>query len=169
MAGRELNRYERSFGLVTSDRILARAASLQSRLQALSKVIEGMKDLPRPSMLRLSLTVTERFLGYIEGDLATGQLNRAWFTLDKLEDILTEYEAEAEAIKAGRKPMPPAVPVYQTSPITLDKSSNLATVKMPTTHENYPVFFTVTGTLRRCAGMLNVFPTTGCTFQIEQP
>jgi hypothetical protein len=169
--GKELNRYERSFGLVTSDRILARAASLQSRLQALSKVIEGMKDLPRPSMLRLSLTVTERFLGYIEGDLATGQLNRAWFTLDKLEDILTEYEAEAEAIKAGRKPMPPAVPVYQTSPITLDKSSNLATVKMPdgTLHENYPVFFTGYGHFTTVRRDVERFPDYGMNFfQIEQ-
>jgi hypothetical protein len=90
------------------------------------------------------------------------------------QDLLTMIEdglREAQAIKTGALPPPTPVPSYVTSPITIAKSSFLATQRFPDGRllEQTPTFFTGYGHFAQVRKDLELFPSYGINMiQIEQ-
>jgi hypothetical protein len=161
---------ERTVNLVNAKSILAKTELLRKRNDALQTKVDSLKDLPSPSMPRLAPIIVKRFLDYQPDNIRAKQCNRAWFELAKLEQILDEYEKTVDGMVAGTIPLPPPVPTYQTSKITVDGTSSKATVRLPdgTLDENFPVFFTGHGHFRQVRKDVDVFPDYGVNYiQVE--
>jgi hypothetical protein len=167
--GNDVLSESRAIHLVTPQRIEGRVAQLNEKLDAYNAKIAAIENLPSPSKLRLAAILAKRFIGYIPSDIAAKKLNRAWFTLDKVDEMLTDAAREADAIVAKVRPMPPVIPQYVTSPITIDKSSFVATVKQPDgSLKQQPVLFTGYGHFNQVRDDLEIFPDYGVNvIQIE--
>lgn len=167
--GKTIHESVRSIQLVTPKRIEVRIALLNAKLDAYNAKIAAIDGLPSPSKLRLAAILAKRFIGYISSDIADKKLNRAWFTLDKVDAMLTDAAREADAIIAKVRPMPPPVPQYVTSPISIDKSSFIATVKQPDgSLKQQPVLFTGYGHFNQVRDDLEIFSDYGVNvIQIE--
>ena len=98
--GKTIHESARSIQLVTPKRIEGRIAQLNAQLDAYNAKIAAIDGLPSPSKLRLAAILAKRFIGYVSSDIADKKLNRAWFTLDKVDAMLTDSAREADAIIA---------------------------------------------------------------------
>ncbi|MBO7090711.1 MAG: hypothetical protein J6W23_02915, partial [Victivallales bacterium] len=169
IAGQPVHENSQTIHLVTPQRIQDRVTQLSAKLNEYNIKVASIEGLPSPSKLRLAAILAKRFIGYIPKDILAKKLNRAWFTLDKVDEMLTDAAREADAIIAKVRPLPPPVPQYVTSPITIDKSSFIATVKQPDgSLKQQPVLFTGYGHFNQVRDDLEIFSDYGINvIQIE--
>ena len=167
--GKDIHEESKTIHVVTPQRIQGRVAQLNTKLDAYNAKIASIEGLPSPSKLRLAAILAKRFIGYIPADILAKKLNRAWFTLDKVDEMLTDAAREADAVIAKIRPLPPVIPQYVTSPITIDKSSFIATVKQPDgSLKQQPVLFTGYGHFNQVRDDLEIFSDYGVNvIQIE--
>jgi len=167
--GKDIHEESKTIHVVTPQRIQGRVAQLNTKLDAYNAKIASIEGLPSPSKLRLVAILAKRFIGYIPADILAKKLNRAWFTLDKVDEMLTDAAREADAVIAKIRPLPPVIPQYVTSPITIDKSSFIATVKQPDgSLKQQPVLFTGYGHFNQVRDDLEIFSDYGVNvIQIE--
>jgi hypothetical protein len=112
-----------------------RVDRVQARLEeARARGLDGAYPL-------VSLTVARNFCDWIEEDLAQGEVLRAGEQIDAVGKVLDHAEAAVRAfLEDGQKEL--VVPRYMTSPIGIDGTSFIATVRWPDgREERRPVFF----------------------------
>ncbi|MDD4540014.1 MAG: beta-galactosidase [Lentisphaeria bacterium] len=170
--GAELARYERRYRLVTPALIASLLSQLDTQRQLLAVVLDGLGDrIPAICTLRLRLALYDRFSADTRQDCKLGNTDRAWVTYQDLLTMIEDGLREAQAIKTGALPPPTPVPSYVTSPITIAKSSFLATQRFPDGRllEQTPTFFTGYGHFAQVRKDIELFPSYGINMiQIEQ-
>jgi len=141
-AGKPAASAQAAFALHTAGRQRQRLAQARQRAtearalyeKAHAKGFDGAYPL-------VSLTVAENFCGFVEDDLNHLEVLRAGEQLDQINQALDRAQAELTALLDGKQKELP-VPRYVTSPIQIDGTSFIATVRWPDgRQERRPVFF----------------------------
>ena len=117
---------------------------------------------------RASLTVLEKFFGWLEEDLKRGFTGRAESEAREMASLGERAVDQAEAILSGREKDFP-VPRYRTSQIKVSHAQSLAERQWPDGRIDYgPVFFNGFGHFGLAKQDLGLFPSLGCNLiQIE--
>lgn len=160
----------RPFNIFNSAILNKRLQQLIAKRKQLANLIDALPALPTPSRIRLSLLLLDRFLDYAQNDIKNSLLSRALFTLNKLDILANDAIKDAQDIQAGKKQLPPGIPTYLTSDISIEKSAFKATVKLPdgSIKQNHPVLFTGYGHFLQVRKDIELFPSYGINMiQIE--
>jgi len=160
---------ERRVEKISSSRVLAKLARVEAGVPALRAAVEALAaqgvavDYPR-----VSLTVLEHFLPWSKEDVARGEVRRASYAADDVEESLARAQAELAALKANPKSAP-LVTRYRTSKVDIDGTHFVGDlVRSDGTQTRGPVFFTGYGHFGQVVEDLPVFPDYGINvIQIE--
>ena len=166
--GAEVNRYENSFNLVSAERVRARLHPVKALRDTLAKNVAELEKRGIGAASRVTLTVLDNFIPWVESDIADEEIDRAWDTVVMLEKMADREKARTAAILSGEVD-DLAVPCYQTSDLKVSRAQTLGTRRFPDGRtENGPVFFTGYGHFGQVRRDVEKFPGYGCNFlQIE--
>jgi hypothetical protein len=158
-----------AFRLHTAGRERDRLAATRERAKAVRALYEQARGKRLDAAYPLvSLTVADNFCDFISEDLDHLQVVRAGQQLDELAGVLDRAQKElANLLDEGAKELP--VPRYVTSPIEIQGTSFVATVRWPDgRRERRPVFFTGYGHFGSVKRDLEKFPDYGLNIiQVE--
>ncbi len=158
----------RVFHAVTPAGIRARLDQVRDLRDQVRSAVEALEKRGVGAYARVTLTILDNFMPWIEQDLKNGVADRAWDTVTVLREMAGRELRNARAVLDGkRKGL--AVPRYQTSPIRIDGPSFIATRRFPDGRtEQGPVFFVGYGHFAQVRNDVEKFPGYGCNFiQIE--
>lgn len=166
--GQPLAAHAGEINLVTAARVrtlLARIAEPRDRLRA---SVDRLERRGLGAASRVTLTVLDNFLPWVEEDLANGKIDRAWDTARLLEQMAVREAAHAGAILAGQASDVP-VPRYATGKLEVSRGQTLGLRRAPDgTAERGPVFFTGYGHFGQVKRDIEKLPGYGCNlFQVE--
>lgn len=166
--GEELASHRGVLNLVSPKRVRAKlvpVVELRDRLRPLVKKLE-QRGLGAAS--RVTLTVLDNFIPWVESDLKAELTDRAWDTINVLEGMATRELARVADIEAGRA-LDFVVPRYAAGKMEVSHAQTLGTRRFPDGRtERGPVFFTGYGHFRQVRRDVEKFPGYGCNFfQIE--
>lgn len=154
---------------ISSARVLAKLAQVEAGLPALRAAIEALAaqgvavDYPR-----ISLTVLEHFIPWSKEDVARGEVRRASYAADDLEQSLARARAEIAALKANPRSAP-LVTRYRTGKVGIEGTHFVGDlVRSDGAAARGPVFFTGYGHFGQVVEDLPLFPDYGVNvIQIE--
>lgn len=150
---------------VSVDEALSRTSNAWFRL---CRIVPQLEARGVGAKSRASLTVLEKFFGWITKDRQKGFAARAEFEAREMASLGEQAADRAEAILAGsQKDFP--VPRYQTSKIEISHAQTIADRQWPDGRiDRGPVFFNGFGHFDLAKKDLGVFPSLGCNMlQIE--
>ncbi len=154
--------------LVTSGRVRAKLVPVSALRDRLRPQVEALERRGLGAASRVTLTVLDNFIPWIESDLRAGKADRAWDTAYLLEQMAARETARAESILAGQAGDFP-VPRYVTGKREVSHAQTLGTRRWPDgTAERGPVFFTGYGHFGQVKRDIEKLPGYGCNlFQVE--
>ncbi len=157
--GKTLAHYEQRMELVTPARIRAKLQESVARRDSLAERIAQLQTKGLGAYARVTLTVLDNFIPWVEADIRNDRPDRAWDAACLLADLTA---------RAGQSSEFP-VPRYQTGPLAVDGPSTVGTRRFPDGRvEQGPVFLTGYGHFRQVRQDIEKFPGYGCNFfQIE--
>lgn len=131
-----------AFRLLIAQRERERLARMRKRTSQLRTLFAEAREKGFDAAYPLvSLTVAENFCDFVAEDLDHLEVVRARQQLDELDSVVERGERELRALLEGQA-REPVVPRYITSPIDIDGTSFVATVRWPDGRtERRPVFF----------------------------
>lgn len=160
----------------TSPMTIHTVAGAEQQLEALRKRTTAGKELLAQARAKgfdgayplVGLTVAENFCDFVADDLAHREVLRAEEQLASVAAILDRVERELGDLLSGRRKELVA-PRYVTSPIEIQGTSSVATVRWPDgREERRPVFFTGYGHFASVKRDLEKLPAYGLNFlQVE--
>ena len=166
--GAVLARHEQPLRLVTPDAVRAKAKESADRREQLAELVGKLEAKGLGAYSRVTLTVLDNFLTWIEQDLRADLADRAWDTAHSLAEMTAREVARAEAVLAGAAFAAP-VPRYRTGPLAVDGPCTIGLRRFPDGREERgPVFLTGYGHFGQVRRDVEKFPGYGCNFlQIE--
>lgn len=166
--GAVLARSDRPMQLVTPARIRAKARESADRREQLADLVAQLEAKGLGAYSRVTLTVLDNFLPWIEEDIRNDLADRAWDTAHVLSGLTARETERAAAVLAGRETEFP-VPRYRTGPLATDGPCTIGLHEFPDgRQERGPVFLTGYGHFGQVRRDVEKFPAYGCNFlQIE--
>ncbi len=166
--GQTLADHRGALNLVSPERVrdsLIPVAALRDELRPL---VEALEERGQGAASRVTLTVLDNFIPWVEADVVAEQIDRAWDAANLLEQMATRELARVRDIAAGRA-VDPVVPRYQTGELAVSHAQTIGTRRFPDGRvERGPVFFTGYGHFGQVRRDVEKFPGYGCNFlQIE--
>ena len=160
---------ERTVEKISSSRVLAKLGRIEEGMPALRAAIEALAaqgvgvDYPK-----VSLTILEHFIPWSKDDVAHGEVRRASYAADDLEQTLARAQAEVEALKADPKSAP-VVTRFRTGRVDIAGTHFVGDlVRSDGAAARGPVFFTGYGHFGQVVEDLPLFPDYGINvIQIE--
>lgn len=141
----------RSFDLITEPRIRERLATLRPHIEELRERVKALG--PRDAYPKVTLTIADNFLVFIDQDLQHGELARAWGEVDDVERIVRRALGQTQY---------PEAPKYVTSPVEISGPSFIGTLRWPDGREQRgPVIFIGMGPFGQARRDTQIFPNYG--------
>ena len=167
-AGKTLASHAGEIHLVSADRVRAKLGLVAASRDRLRPHVEQLEQRGLGAASRVTLTVLDNFIPWVESDLRDDKTDRAWDTVCLLEQMSTREAARAEAILAGAALDFPA-PRYVTSKLEVSHAQTLGTLRFPDGKtERGPVLFTGYGHFGQVQRDIEKLPGYGCNIvQIE--
>lgn len=167
-ADKTITSYAGEINLVSSGRVRAELARVAATRDHLRPNVERLEQRGRGAASRVTLTVLDNFIPWVESDLRDNIIDRAWDTVILLDQMSVREVARVEAILAGTAQDFP-VPRYVTSPLEVSHAQTLGTRRFPDGKtERGPVFFTGYGHFGQVQRDIEKLPGYGCNIiQIE--
>jgi len=161
-------RHDRDINLVSAGRVRAKLAPVTVSRDRLRLHVERLEQRGLGAASRVTLTVLDNFIPWVESDLRDDKTDRAWDTVCLLEQMAARETARAEAILAGETADFP-VPHYVTSKLEVSHAQTFGTRIFPDGKtERGPVLFTGYGHFGQVKHDIEKFPGYGCNIiQIE--
>ena len=154
--------------LVSPERIRAKLAPVSAQRDRLRASVEALEKRGLGAASRVTLTVLDNFLPWVESDISDELADRAWDTACLLEQMAARGNATADAILAGQaKDFP--VSRYVTSKLEVSRAQTLGTRRSPDGKtDRGPVLFTGYGHFGQVKNDVEKLPGYGCNIlQIE--
>ena len=166
--GRVVACHTGTVNLVSSERVRARLAPVVAVRERLRPEVEQLEKKGLGAASRVTLTVLDNFVPWVESDLADGKIDRAWDTVCLLDPMSVREEAHARAILGGQAADFP-VPHYETSKLEISRAQTIGTRRFPDgTSERGPVLFTGYDHFGQVKHDIEKLPGYGCNIiQIE--
>ncbi|NLF99998.1 MAG: hypothetical protein GX565_07595 [Lentisphaerae bacterium] len=154
--------------LVSAARVRAAAVPVAAARDRLRTAVEQLEQRGLGAASRVTLTVLENFVPWIDADLAAGKIDRAWDTACLLQQMATREEARAHAILDGQA-ADFSVPRYVTGPLEISCSQAIGTRRHPDGQtERGPVLLTGYGHFGQVKNDIEKLPGYGCNIiQVE--
>ena len=154
--------------LVSPERIRAKLAPVAAQRDRLRTSVEALEKRGLGAASRVSLTVLDNFIPWVDSDIYDEVTDRAWDTVCLLEQMAARANATADAILAGQA-QDFSVPRYVTSKLEVSHAQTLGTLRYPDGKtERGPVVFTGYGHFGQVRNDVEKFPGYGCNvLQIE--
>jgi len=166
--GRPVACHTGTINLVSSVRVRARLAPAVAARERLRADVAQLEKTGRGAASRVTLTVLDNFVPWVESDLADGKVDRAWDTACLLDQMSAREEAHARAILGGQAVDFP-VPRYATGKLEISRAQTIGTRRFPDgATERGPVLFTGYGHFGQVKRDIEKLPGYGCNIvQIE--
>jgi len=166
--GKELAQHRSSFNLVTPERVLSQLEPVKGLRSRLLTDVEKLEARGLGAASRVTLTVLDNFIPWVESDLHSGQIDRAWDTVCLLEKMATRETALDKEFLAGER-NDFSVPRYATGKLEVSHAQTIGTRRWPDDRtEQGPLFFTGYGHFNQVRRDVEKLPGYGCNFlQIE--
>ena len=151
-----------SVDLVSIGRVRAKLASAAALRDLLRPQVEQLESRGLGAASRVTLTVLDNFIPWVESDLRDGIIDRAWDTAFLLEQMAGREEARARSVLSGQA-RDFVVPRYVTGKLEVSRAQTIGTRRYPGGNaEQGPVFFTGYGHFAQVWRDLEKFPGYGC-------
>lgn len=154
--------------LVSPKRVRTVLTAVKDLHEQLRPRVEALEAQGFGAASRVTLTVLDNFIPWVEADLAAEQTDRAWDTATLLESMAERELKRVDDIAAGQTG-DVIVPRYATGPLEISHAQTIGTRRFPDgTSERGPVFLTGYGHFGQVRRDVEKFPGYGCNFlQIE--
>ena len=161
-------RHTATVNVVTAGRVRAKAQPVAATRDRLRLAVERLERQGLGAASRVTLTVLDNFLPWVEDDLKNGKIDRAWDTACLLDEMAARETARAEAVLAGAATDFP-MPRYETGRLEISRAQTLGTRRFPDgRRERGPVFLAGYGHFGQVKRDIEKLPGYGCNlFQIE--
>ena len=165
---RALAQHTGSVNLVSANRVRARLEPVVAARERLRGLVEDLESRGLGAASRVTLTVLENFVPWVESDLEAGKVDRAWDTVTLLDQMSTREEARARDVLGGRA-VDFAAPRYETSKLEISHAQTIGTRRFPDGRgERGPVLFTGYGHFGQVKRDIEKLPGYGCNIiQVE--
>ena len=163
-----LARHTATVNIVSPGRVRAKAVPVAAARDRLRLAVERLERQGLGAASRVTLTVLDNFLPWVESDLANGKIDRAWDTACLLEEMANRETARAEAVLTGAATDFP-VPQYETERLEISRAQTLGTRRLADgSRERGPVLFAGYGHFGQVKRDIEKLPGYGCNlFQVE--
>jgi len=166
--GQTLTSNTGTVNVVSAPRVRAAVTPVVAARDRLRTAVEQLEQRGLGAASRVTLTVLENFVPWVDADLAVGRIDRAWDTVYLLQQMAAREEARAQAILNGQATDFP-VPRYATSPLEISRAQTIGTRRHPDGRtERGPVLFTGYGHFSQVRKDVEKLPGYGCNIiQVE--
>ena len=148
--------------LVSAERVRVKLAPVTALRDRLRPQVERLEQRGLGAASRVTLTVLDNFIPWVESDLRDDKTDRAWDTACLLEQLAARETARVDEILAGRAEDFP-VPRTVTGKLEVSHAQTLGTRRFPDGRtERGPVFFTGYGHFGQARRDVEKFPGYGC-------
>ncbi|MFA7052548.1 MAG: beta-galactosidase [Kiritimatiellia bacterium] len=154
--------------LVSATRVRAAVVPVAAARDRLRATVEQLEQRGLGAASRVTLTVLDNFVPWVDADLASGKIDRAWDTAGLLQQMAAREEARARAILDGQATDFP-VPRYVTGPLEISRAQAIGTRRHPDGRtERGPVLLTGYGHFGQVKNDIEKLPGYGCNIiQVE--
>ena len=154
--------------LVSPERIRAKLAPVAAQRDRLRASVEKLEQRGLGAASRVSLTVLDNFIPWVESDIGDEMTDRAWDEVCLLEQIAARANVKADAVLVGQAQDFP-VPRYVTGKLEVSHAQTIGTLRYPDGKTaRGPVVFTGYGHFGQVKQDVEKLPGYGCNIlQIE--
>ncbi len=165
---KSLASHSNEINLVSAERVRAKLVRVVASRDRLCPQVERLEQCGLGTASRVTLTVLDNFIPWVESDLRDDKVDRAWDTVCLLEQMAAREGTRVGAIVSGEE-SDFSVPRYVTSKLEISHAQTLGTRRFPDGKtDRGPVFFTGYGHFGQVRRDIEKFPGYGCNiFQIE--